>query len=156
VVADEKKGGYEMAEDKYTFETSTKWTEEKRAKLIVKGQPELEVSPPPEFGGPEGFLTPPDLFVASANTCYTTTFLTMAAKARLKYVDFTCRAEGTVEKSEERGFQFTRVDLYPEVIVMEEGEREKAEQVVEIAEEYCLVTNSMANEITLNPTIKVK
>jgi organic hydroperoxide reductase OsmC/OhrA len=145
-----------MAGDKYIFETETKWTEGKRMKLIVKGQPELEVSPPTEFGGPEGFLTPQDLFVASASTCYTTTFFTMAAKARLNYVDFTCRAEGTLEKLGEKGFKFTRVDLYPEVTVAEEGERERARQVLETSKKYCLVTNSMTSTITLNPTIKVK
>ena len=80
----------------------------------------------------------------------------MAAKARLNYVDFTCRAEGTLEKSGERGFQFTRLDLYPEVTVAEEGEPERAGQVLETSKKYCLGTNSMASEITLSPTIKVK
>ena len=145
-----------MAEDRYHYETRTKWTEGKRMKLMVKGQPDLEVSPPPEFGGPEGFLTPPDLFVASASTCYMTTFFTMAAKARLNYVDFTCRAEGTLEKLEGKGFQFTKIDLYPEVTIADEEERERAEQVLETSKKYCLVTNSMTSEITLNPTVKVK
>jgi uncharacterized OsmC-like protein len=71
-------------------------------------------------------------------------------------VDFTCRAEGTLEKLGEKGFKFTRVDLYPEVTVAEEGERERAGQVLETNKKYCLVTNSMTSTITLNPTIKVK
>lgn len=145
-----------MGEDKYNYETSTRWIEGKKMKLMVEGQPELEVCPPPEFGGPGGFLTPPDLFVASASTCYTTTFFTMSAKARLNYVDFKCRAEGTLEKFEGKGFKFTKIDLYPELTIPDEEERERAEGVLEASKKYCLVTNSMACEITLNPTIKVK
>ncbi len=80
----------------------------------------------------------------------------MSAKARLKYVDFKCRAEGTLEKFEGKGFQFTKIDLYPELTIADEEERERAEQVLETAKKYCLVTNSMACEITLNSTIKVK
>lgn len=145
-----------MAEDRYNYETSTKWIEGKRMKLMVEGQPDLEVCPPPEFGGPGGFLTPPDLFVASASTCYTTTFFTMAAKARLNYVGFTCRAEGALEKVEQKGFQFTTIDLYPEVTIADEEQRERTEQVLEASKKYCLVTNSMACEIILKATIKVK
>lgn len=142
--------------DRYNYETRAEWTEGRRMKLMVKGQPDLEVAPPPEFDGPGGFLTPPDLFVASASTCYTTTFFTMAAKARLNYVDFTCRAEGTLEKLGKKGFQFTKMDIYPEVTIADEGEREMVEWVLESSKKYCLVTNSMACEITVNPTIKVK
>lgn len=145
-----------MSEDRYNYETSTRWIEGKKMKLMVKGQPDLEIAPPPEFGGPGGFLTPPDLFVASASTCYTTTFFTMSARARLSYVDFRCRAGGTLEKLGSKGFQFTKIDLYPELTIADEEERERAEQVLETAKKYCLVTNSMACETTLNPTIKVK
>jgi len=145
-----------MAEDRYHYETRAKWTEGKRMKLMVKGQPELEISTPSEFGGPEGFLTPTDLFVASASTCYTTTFFTMAARESLNYAGFTCSAEGTVEKLREKGFQFTKIDIYPEVTITDEGEREKAEWVLETSDKFCLVCNSMACEITVNPTIKVK
>jgi organic hydroperoxide reductase OsmC/OhrA len=87
-----------MAGDKYIFKTETKWTEGKRMKLIVKGQPELEVSPPTEFGGPEGFLTPQDLFVASASTCYTTTFFTMAAKASAELCGLHVQGRGNPRK----------------------------------------------------------
>lgn len=97
-----------MAKDRYNYEARTKWTKGKRMKLMVKGQPDLEVSTPPEFGGPEGFLSPGDLFVASACTCYMTAFFTVAEGARLNYEDFTCRAEGTLEELGERNFNSLR------------------------------------------------
>lgn len=145
-----------MAEDKYNYEVKTKWTEGKRMKLMIKGQPDLEVTPPPEFGGPEGFLSPEDLFVASASTCYTTTFLAIAERARLQYVDFVCRAEGILEKSEGKGFWFTKIDLFPELTISDEEARERAENVLETSKKYCLVTNSMNSSVSLNSTIKVK
>jgi len=145
-----------MAEDKYSYETNTKWIEGKRMKLMVKGQPDLQVSTPPEFGGPEGFLSPEDLFVASASTCFTTTFFAMAERARLNYVGFICRATGILEKLEGKGFQFTKIDIYPEVTVADEEERERVEQVLGTSKKYCLVTNSMKSEVNLHPKITVK
>ena len=145
-----------MAKDRYNYEARTKWTKGKRMKLMVKGQPDLEVSTPPEFGGPEGFLSPGDLFVASACTCYMTAFFTVAEGARLNYEDFTCRAEGTLEELERKGFQFTKIDLYPELTIGDEEEEEWAQRVLEMSKKNCLITNSVTSEVTLNPTIHVK
>jgi organic hydroperoxide reductase OsmC/OhrA len=52
----------------------------KKMKLMVKEQLDLEISTPPEFGGPEGRLSPQDLFVASASTRYVTPFFQQTAK----------------------------------------------------------------------------
>ena len=142
--------------DRYHYKATAKWTGGKRMRLRVKKQPKLEISTPPEFGGPDGFLSPEDLFVASACTCYITTFFAMAERASLNYEDFTCRAEGTLEKLEGKGFQFTKIDLYPELTIGDEEEEKWAERVLEMSKKYCLATNSMASEVTLNPTIHVK
>lgn len=145
-----------MAKDWYSYETKTTWIDGKKMKLMVKGQPDLEISTPPEFGGPEGFLSPEDLFVASACTCYMTTFISVADGARLTYEDFTCRAEGILEKVEGKGFRFTRIDLYPELSIGGDEEEEWAKRVLEMSKKNCLVTNSMTCDVTVNPAIRIK
>ncbi len=145
-----------MAKERYHYEARTKWTGGKRMRLMLKDQPDLEVSTPPEFGGPKGFISPGDLFIASACTCYMTAFFSVAEGARLNYEDFTCRAHGTVEELEGRGFRFTEINLYPELTIGGDEEEEWAERVLEMSEKNCLVTKSMACEVTLNPTIHHK
>jgi len=145
-----------MVKDRYQYEAMAKWTKGKRMRLMLKSHPDLEVSTPPEFGGPEGFLSPGDLFVASACTCYMTAFFSVAEGARLNYKDITCRAEGTLEELEGKGFQLTKIDLYPELTIGGDEEEEWAERVLEMSKKNCLVTNSMACEVALNTTIHVK
>lgn len=145
-----------MAEDRYDYETSAEWIEGKRVKLTVEGQPDLEVSTPAPFGGPEGVLSPEDLFVASACTCYLTTFFAVADKARLSYKGIICRARGTVEKSEGSGFRFTQVNLYPELAITGDEEEEWAERVLEMSKKNCLVINSINAELNVHSKITVK
>ncbi len=123
---------------------------------VVKGKLDFEVSTPIKFGGPEGFLAPGELFVASACTCYMAAFFAVAEGARLNYEDFTCRAKGTVEALEAKGFRFTRIDLYPELTIGNDEEEEWATRVLEMSKKNCLVTNSITGEVILNPTIHVK
>jgi len=145
-----------MMKGRHHYEARTEWTEGKRMRLVVRGKLDLEVCTPPEFGGPEGFLSPEDLFVASACTCYMTTFFAVADGARLDYEGFNCRAEGTVEKLEGEGFRFTKIDLYPELTIGGDEEEEWASRVLEMSRKNCLVTNSMACHVVVNPTIHVE
>lgn len=123
---------------------------------MLKDHPDLEVSTPPEFSGPKGFLSPGALFIASACTCYMTAFFSVAEGARLNYEDLTCRADGTVEELEGKGFRFTEINLYPELIIGDDEEEKLAERVLEMSEKNCLVTNSIACKVTVNPTIHDK
>lgn len=145
-----------MARDTYHYEARARWTEGKRMRLMVKGKLDIEVSTPLEFGGPEGFLAPGELFVASACTCYMTAFFAVAEGARLKYEDFSCRAKGTLEALEAKGFRFTRIDLYPELTIGNDEEEDWATRVLEMSKKNCLVTNSMACDVTVNPAIHMK
>lgn len=145
-----------MGRDTYHYEARARWTEGKRIRLVVKGKLDLEVSAPLEFGGLEGFLAPGELFVASACSCYMTAFFAVAEGARLNYEDFTCRAKGTVEALEAKGFRFTRIDLYPELTIGDDEEEHWATRVLEMSKKNCLVTNSITGEVSLNPTIHTK
>jgi peroxiredoxin-like protein len=150
-----KKGGYEMAGDRYDYATRAEWIEGKKVRLVVEGQPDLEVSTPSEFGGPKGFLSPEELFVASACTCYLTTFFAVAEGAKLRYKDIICTARGIVEKVEGKGFRFTQVNLYPELAITGDEEEEWAERVLKMSKKNCLVVNSMTSEVKLYPKITV-
>jgi peroxiredoxin-like protein len=142
-----------MERDAFHHEAKTQWIGGRMLRVTVEGKIDLEASAPPEFGGPEGFPAPGDLFVASACACYMATFFSVAEGARLQYAGFTCRARGTVERLEEKGFQFTKIDLYPELTIGDDEEEEWANRVLEMSRKNCLVTNSIASPVTVHPTI---
>lgn len=80
----------------------------------------------------------------------------MAERVSLNFDDFTCRAEGILEKLEGKGFRFTKMDLYPELTIGDEEEEEWAKRVLEMSKNNCLVINSMTSEVTLNSMIRSK
>ncbi len=142
-------------EASYTFEAEVRWTGERKGRLSWEGKPGIEVSSPPEFGGPPGFISPEDLFVASAVSCYLSTFLAMADKVRASFVNFSCSAEATLEQVEGRGLLFTSIVLKPKVGIADVGEERPVTNALELAKKYCLVTNSMTCEVEVSPTVEV-
>lgn len=118
----------------------------------MAGKPELQVATPPEFKGHEGIWSPEDLFVAAANVCLMTTFLAMAERAALGFTAYVGDAEGTLELVDGK-FRFTKIVLRPRVTVKPGEDVGKARQILEKAEANCLISNSMACHVTLEPTI---
>ena len=137
----------------YTYQTSVKWTEQRKGIGSVVGKPDLQVATPPEFKGHEGIWSPEDLFVASANVCLMTTFLSMAERAGLGFTGYVGDAEGTLELVDGT-FRFTKIVLRPKLTLKLGEDAAKAKQVLEKAEANCLISNSMACQIILEPTIQ--
>ena len=144
-----------MSDQSWKFEAEVAWTEEKKGLLFLDGKPDLPVATPPEFGGHEGITTPEDLFVASIAVCYLSTFVAMVQKIKAKFVSFSCRAEGLLE-APNKGLEFTRIDVYPEVTVAGEEDVQLMERALDLAARYCLVTNSLKSEIVNHPEIKIQ
>lgn len=142
--------------DIHTYETSVQWTKQRKAALISKGLPSLEVATPPQFpGGHEGIWSPEHLFTASAEVCLMTTFLSIAEKAKFPFINYTSTAVGTLEKTD-TGFLMTKIVIKPTLSVDDELLREKGLKLLEKAEKYCLISNSMKSEVILEPTVVVK
>ena len=131
-----------MAEDSHEYKVTVDWTEGRIGKFIVKGKPEFDVSAPPEFDGPEDIVSPEDLFVGAATSCFMTTFVTFTKKMRFDFKSFSCEGHGTLERVE-KGFQFTKLLLKTTVVVESEDLVPKAERALNLAGKYCLVSNSM-------------
>ncbi|MBW1711947.1 MAG: OsmC family protein [Deltaproteobacteria bacterium] len=139
----------------YTFSASVRWSGERRGQLGLEGKRALEIATPPEFGGPPGVISPEDLFVASAATCFLTTFLAMADKVRASFVSFSCKADATLENIEGKGLIFTAIVLHPKVGIADISEERPITRALELAKKYCLVTNSMTCPVELEPSVQV-
>ncbi len=144
-----------MAAIEHHYECKVTWSGEKRGRLEAAGLPAVEVATPPEFKGHPGIWSPEHLFVASSLTCLMTTFVALAEKARLRVAGFRATANGRLTQGGDGKLAITEIQLEPEVIVFEPADEEKAHDLIEKAEKYCLISNSMKSEITLRPRITV-
>ncbi len=136
----------------YLYQTSVRWTEQRKGMISCAGKPDVQVATPPEFKGHENIWSPEDLFVASANVCLMTTFLAVAERAGLAFSSYESTAEGRLEIVEGK-FQFTAITIRPSITLKSGGDAAKAKELIEKAEHNCLISNSMKATVTLEPTI---
>lgn len=137
----------------YLYHTAVKWTEQRKGVISCAGKPDVQVAPPPEFKGHDGIWSPEDLFVASANICLMTTFLSVAERAGLAFISYESAAEGKLEVVDGK-FQFTAITLKPVITLPAGGDVAKAKELIEKAEANCLISNSMKAHVTLASTIR--
>jgi len=136
----------------YLYHTTVTWTEQRKGTMSCEGKPDVEVATPPEFKGHEGIWSPEDLFVASANICLMTTFLSVAERAGLAFTSYESSAEGRLELVEGK-FQFTAITIKPTIALESDADAAKAKELIEKAEANCLISNSMKAAVTVEPVI---
>jgi len=139
----------------YMYEAEAVWVGERRMQVRSPGAPVLEVSSPPEFQGQAGVWTPETLFVASVNACFVLTFMAIAHLSKLPIADLRVSAWGKLEKSEGAGYQITEILIKPLLRVRSEADRERAERLLEKAEQNCFISNSIKAVVRLEPEIVV-
>ncbi|MCS6897659.1 MAG: OsmC family protein [Nitrospira sp.] len=137
----------------YHYQTTVRWTEQRKGIMSCAGKPDVEVATPPEFKGHPNIWSPEDLFVASANICLMTTFLAFAERAGLAFSSYESEAEGRLELVEGK-FQFTAITLKPTITLKSTADAAKAKELIEKAEANCLISNSMKATVTLEPIIR--
>jgi organic hydroperoxide reductase OsmC/OhrA len=144
-----------MMSEKHTYTTAVEWTKERRAALSSRGLPTIEVATPPNFpGGHEGIWSPEHLYTAAAEVCLMTTFLSFAERANLDFLSYKSEADGILDKVE-KSLLMTRIHIKPTITVANEADREEALKLIERAERYCLISNSMKSEVTVEAIVVV-
>lgn len=116
---------------------------------------QIDVATPPQFpNGVEGVWSPEHFFTAAVNSCFMTTFLAVAENSKLEFTDFKCFAEGKLEKQEGK-YLMTEIVLSPELTIVNESDKEKAERILIKSESACLISNSIKSKVTLVTKIHV-
>jgi peroxiredoxin-like protein len=141
---------------KHTYDINLKWDEGRQGTLRSEALNEtIEVATPPEFpGGVEGIWSPEHLFVASISSCFMTTFTAIAEYSKLSFEELSVSAEG-IMSNESGKFAMTEIILRPELVIIEEDQKDKALRILQKAEEACLITRSIKTEVKLEPKVKV-
>jgi len=110
--------------------------------ISAEGLSDIETAGPPEFGGPGDVWSPETLLVGAVANCFILSFRAIARSARVDWLTLDCEAEGVLEKIE-KFTQFTEFKVTARLTIPAGGNEKKAHTILEKAEKYCLVSNSM-------------
>jgi len=131
------------SQKRYLFKNTVLKEGDKPAKTTFSGLADVEVGPAPEFEGSPETLNPEEMFVAAINNCLMTTFFYFVRKLNVEILSYYSDAEGRVEKQTD-GFRFTNVEVRAEVTLKQQELAEKARELGDLAEKYCLVSRSVS------------
>lgn len=90
-----------MTEDQ-VYEMSSQWVRNKIVTIDIEKKPQLRVSTPVDFW-PEAstdLISPEDLFVASALSCYGVSLSGVAKRFHAEFTDFSLSSVGTLQMEE--------------------------------------------------------
>lgn len=150
--------------DKHSYNVNISWTQDRKGmmcspELQIKQANEancIEVATPPEFDkGIPNIWTPEHLFTAAVSSCLMTTFLAIAEYSKLEFISFKCSSKGILDKVDGK-FVMSEVLLFPEVIITDENQRDRAERILEKSEKACLISNSITSKVTMESKITVQ
>jgi len=94
------------------------------------------------------------LLVAAVANCFILSFRAIARKAKLDWLTLECTAEGTLDKVD-KFTQFTNFTVTAKLTIAQEGDENKAGVLLEKAEKYCLITNSMKAQSHLSAEVLI-
>ena len=133
------------------FEGAANWKSGTECDLTVKGKHIVTVSPPPEFGGKEGYFVPEEIFAAALASCMNTLFLLIAKNSNLRLENLETKA---VLKMNAEGLEkliFTNIHFAMKVRLERdtEWERKKANSVFQIAQKICPLRQSWGENVPI-------
>ncbi len=138
----------------FTYATSLVWEQDAQGILSAPGKPDIRVSAPPDFRGPEGNWTPENLFVAAVETCLMLTFVALARSRKLEFVAYKSSAEGLLEPVYGKHV-ISKVKVRPVITVKSQDDVAKAKEIVGRMEPNCFISQSIDSEVTLEAEVKV-
>jgi len=141
-----------------TFEGTATWKSGTECDLTVKGKHIATVSPPPSFGGKEGYCVPEDIFAAALASCINTLYLLISKNSNLalKALDTKAVVKMSVEGMEK--LIFTNVHFRMNVALEKDNERErgKAKKVYEMAQKICPIRQSWGEAVPISFELNFK
>jgi len=136
----------------FVFEGIAKWKGETECDVMIKGKHIATVSPPPEFGGKEGYCVPEEIFAASLASCINTLFLLIARNSKLNLKNLETKATVKMNAEGVEKLIFTNVHFNMKVKLQKdsEWERKKANSVFQITQKICPLRQSWGEKVPIS------
>ncbi len=134
------------------FEGTATWKSGTECDLTVKGKHITTVSPPPMFGGKEGYCVPEDIFAAALASCMNTLFLLIAKNSTLELqnLDTVANVKMNIEGMEKLIFTNIHFTMNVKLEKDDERERNKAKKVYEMAQKICPLRQSWGEDVPIS------
>jgi organic hydroperoxide reductase OsmC/OhrA len=116
---------------------------------------ELKLSAEPAFLGHPEMLNPEQLLLVSASSCQLLSFLAVAARARIRVLEYDDRAEAEMPE-DAKPMRITKLVLRPRIVVGPGVKKERVLKFASLAHKQCYVTNSLDTEVALEPTVEIR
>lgn len=116
--------------------------------------PNLDVSPPQQFGGPGDIWSPEDLLMAAVANCLVLSFRMIASASKLQWKSIECISQGELNQVDGR-MLFTKIVSNVKLVILSEDDLELAEKLLHKAEDTCLISNSLSAELALDCEIVI-
>lgn len=135
----------------FVFEGVANWKSGTECDLTIKGKHIVTVSPPPEFGGKEGYCVPEEIFAAALASCMNTLFLLIAKNSKLQLKNLETKA---ILKMNAEGLEkliFTNIHFNMKVKLEKDDdwERKKANSVFRMAQRICPLRQSWGEKVPI-------
>jgi len=140
------------------FEGTATWKSGTECDLTVKGKHIATVSPPPAFGGKEGYCVPEDIFAAALASCINTLYLLISKNSMLALKNLDTKAIVNMNVEGLEKLIFTNVHFVMTVGLQNDNERErkKAERVYEMAQKICPLRQSWGEGVPISFELNFK
>jgi organic hydroperoxide reductase OsmC/OhrA len=134
------------------FEGTATWNGATECTLNVKGKNIASVSPPPSFGGKEGYCTPEDIFAAALASCINTLFMLIAKNSQLTLKNLETKATVKMNVEGMEKLIFTNVHFVMNVGLTNDNDRErkKATTVYGMAQKICPIRQSWGEGVPIS------
>ena len=118
----------------------------------MKGKHLVTVSPPPSFGGKEGYCVPEDIFAAALASCINTLYLLIAKNSALALKSLETKAAVKMNVEGMEKLIFTNVHFSMAVGLESDNERErkKAQTVYGMAQKICPIRQSWGEGVPIS------
>lgn len=144
-----------MSDFPHIYTTTTQGTTATVLHLKSESLPDLEVAPPTQFGGPEGYWNPEAFFSAAVSSCFILTFKSVARAMKLEWSEIKVDADAYLDKQDSK-LSFTKVDIFVTLQVPAGTSSDSYLKALKKAEESCLITNSITAVVHLHPVIQME
>jgi organic hydroperoxide reductase OsmC/OhrA len=136
----------------FCFEGTASWIGGNESDLAIKDERFITVSPPPEFGGKQGYCVPEEVFAASLASCMNTIFLLIAGNSKLGLKKLETKAAVKMNAEGLEKLIFTHIHFAITVKLEDdnEHERKRAHLIYEKAEQICPLRQSWGEKVQLS------
>ena len=118
-------------------------------KAVIQG------SSDPAFLGDANKHNPEDLLVSSISSCHMLWFLHLASTKGIVVVNYTDNATGVMIEKEDGSGYFESVTLNPVVTITEASRIKETNELHQLANQYCFISNSLNFKVKHQPICQV-